>query len=85
MYERIFEKWNKDRNGASRRVKYTWDELVVRARLRERERREGGGERVEAGKGEKENGGRYREYTSTQDETRTNAQSYLPDPIGRQI
>ena len=29
-YERIFEKWNKDRNGASRRVKYTWDELVVR-------------------------------------------------------
>lgn len=48
--ERIFEKWNKDRNGASRRVKYTWDELVVRARVergrgsrrgRERKRTEG--------------------------------------------
>lgn len=79
-YERIFEKWNKDR---SRRVKYTWDELVVSKAERERER-ERKGQGVEAS-GEKENGGRYREYTSTQDETRTNAQSYLPDPIGRQI
>lgn len=47
--------------------------------------RESEGRGVEGERGEKENGGRYREYTSTRDETRTNAQSYLPDPIGRQI